>query len=229
MTARVVVLAAPSGGGKTTIAREVLRRAPARFGYSVSATTRAPRAAEQDGVAYHFLTRPGFEARIARGEFLEWAEYAGERYGTLRQEVERVLGSNRHVVLDIEVQGARQVREKYPHPASLSLFVLPPSPATLIERLRGRRTESEQQMRERLAIAVREVRAAQDDAPVGRMFDDVLVNDDLDKAVERVITLAEQPASPARPPEARAALLAAFARELAIEAERFVSLAKRSR
>jgi guanylate kinase len=228
VTARVIVLTAPSGGGKTTIAADVLRRAPDRFGYSVSATTRAPRAGERDGVAYHFVTRPAFQAEVAAGEFLEWAEYAGALYGTLKREVDRVLAGNRHVVLDIEVQGARQVRARYPNPASLSLFVLPPSPRTLIERLRGRRTESEEQMRTRLAIAVDEVRAAEADAPFGRVFDDVLVNDDLDTAVTRVMTLAERSGPPDRLPAERTAQLAEFARELATEAERFTQHAKRS-
>jgi len=226
VTARVIVLTAPSGGGKSTIAAALLRRAPERFGYSVSATTRAPRGDEQDGVAYHFLTRATFEARIRAGEFLEWATYAGALYGTLKSEVDRVLARDRHVVLDIEVQGARQVRERYPHPASLSLFVLPPSPTTLIERLRGRRTESERQLAERLAIAVEEVRAAEADAPLGRLFDDVLVNDDLNTAVDEVMALAERPR--AQRPSERAALLAGFARQLAIEGEQFTHQAKRS-
>src|SRR5579864_1836552 len=94
---RVVVLSSPSGGGKTTIAKRLLADWPAEFGYSVSATTRAPRSGEVEGQAYHFLTRPEFEARVARGEFLEWAEYAGERYGTLKSEVDRVLAAGRHV------------------------------------------------------------------------------------------------------------------------------------
>src|SRR6266496_5507994 len=116
---RVVVLAAPSGGGKTTIARELVTRHPDLFGYSVSATTRKARAGEQDGAAYHFLTRDEFLGRRDAGAFLEWAPYAGELYGTLRSEVERVLASGRHVVLDVEVQGARQVRKAYPRPGSV--------------------------------------------------------------------------------------------------------------
>jgi guanylate kinase len=225
VTARVIVLTAPSGGGKSTIAAQVLRRAPERFGYSVSATTRAPRGSERDGVAYHFLTRHEFEERIRAGAFLEWAEYAGALYGTLLAEVDHVLAQHRHVVLDIEVNGARQVRARYPHPASLSLFVLPPSPGVLIERLRSRRTESEKQLRERLAIAVHEVRAAEADV-AGRVFDGVLVNDDLDTAVAQVMALAERPRAQAL--AERAAALDGFARELAVEAERFTHQLKRS-
>src|SRR5438132_296607 len=159
-TPRVVVLAAPSGGGKTTIARELRTRLPALFGYSVSATTRKARPGEQDGEAYHFLTRDEFLRRREAGEFLEWAPYAGELYGTLRHEVERVLASGKHALLDVEVQGARQVRQAYPSPASLIVFVIPPSPRVLIERLRRRRTESEAELRKRIDIATQEVETA---------------------------------------------------------------------
>ena len=190
---RVVVLAAPSGGGKTTIARELLHRRPDTFGYSVSATTRKPRPGEREGEAYHFLTRAEFQRRVEAREFLEWAEYAGELYGTLKSEVERVLASRRHVVLDIEVKGARQVRAVYPRPASVSIFIIPPSADALIERLRKRRTESHRELRERLAIAVREVRAAEEDVKSAIVFDHIVVNDDLDVAVKGVIGIVEDP------------------------------------
>jgi guanylate kinase len=192
VTPRVVVLAAPSGGGKTTIARELVQRRPERFGYSVSATTRKPRPGERDGEAYHFLTREEFERRVRAGEFLESQEYAQERYGTLRSEVERVLATGRHVLLDIEVQGARHVRRAYPRPASIGIFVIPPSPGVLIDRLRRRRTESEREVRERLAIAVGEVAAARDDLREGRVFDHVVINDDLDATVARVAEIVDR-------------------------------------
>ena len=227
MTPRVVVLAAPSGGGKTTIANELRRRRPDIFGYSVSATTRKPRAGEQDGAAYHFLTREEFRRRVQAGDFLEWAEYAGELYGTLQAEVERVLASGRHVVLDIEVQGAQQVRRAYPRPASVSIFVIPPSPRVLIERLRKRRTESEQELLERLAIAVREVETARTDVPTRRVFDHILVNDDLDTAVNRVIELADA-ADGAKPGPDMTPLLAAFVKELEREADQLRQSARRS-
>src|SRR2546430_5028807 len=124
-TPRVVVLAAPSGGGKTTIARELVTRHPDLFGYSVSATTRKARPGERDGAAYHFLTRDEFLRRRDAGEFLEWAPYAGELYGTLRSEVERVLASEQHGGVVVEVQGARQVRQADPRPGSLATFVIP--------------------------------------------------------------------------------------------------------
>ena len=202
MKAVVVVLAAPSGGGKMTIARALETRWPKRYGFSVSATTRAPRQGERDGEDYFFLTKDEFRRRQAAGEFLEWAEYAGELYGTLKAEVDRVLAAGRHVLLDIEVQGARQVRKRYPPPASRAVFILPPSAAELLRRLRGRRTESPGEMRQRLETAIRELRQAD-------VFDHVIVNDDLDTAVTTVHQLVEAPET---------------ARQAEVESERITAL-----
>jgi guanylate kinase len=182
----VVVLAAPSGGGKTTIARALVARWPERYGFSVSATTRPPRPGERDGEDYFFLSKDEFHRRQAGGEFLEWAEYAGELYGTLKAEVDRVLAAGRHVLLDIEVQGARQVRKRYPPPASHAVFILPPSAGELLRRLEGRRTESRSEMAKRLKTAVRELRQAEE-------FDHVIVNDDLEAAVTAVHGIVEAP------------------------------------
>ena len=179
MTPRVVILSAPSGGGKTTIAQRLLRERPKDLGDSVSATTRPPRPGEHDGEAYHFLTRAEFERRRAAGEFLESAEYAGHLYGTLRSEVERVLQSGRHVVMDIEIEGARHVRAAYPWPRSVSIFILPPSVEALLARLRERRSESAQDLAQRLKRAVEEVGAATE-------FDYRVVNDRLDDAVKEI-------------------------------------------
>jgi guanylate kinase len=187
----VVVLAAPSGGGKTTIARALVARWPERYGFSVSATTRAPRPGERDGEDYLFLSKDEFRRRQAAGDFLESAEYAGELYGTLNAEVERVLAAGRHVLLDIEVQGARQVRKRYPPPASRAVFILPPSAGELVRRLHGRRTESPGEMAKRLETAIRELRQAE-------AFDHVIVNDDLDTAVTTVHQLVEGPETAAR-------------------------------
>jgi len=227
VTPRVVVLAAPSGGGKTTITREMRARQPTLFGYSVSATTRKARPGERDGEAYHFLTRDEFLRRQRAGEFLEWAEYAGELYGTLRHEVDRVLKSGKHVLLDVEVQGARQVRQAYPSPASLVVFVIPPSPRVLIERLRQRRTESEAQLKKRIEIATREVETARQE--LATVYDRVLVNDDLDTAVNEVIELVQRP-DVARPAvEDITNSLTSFVRELEHEAEQLLHSTRRSR
>jgi guanylate kinase len=227
VTPRVVVLAAPSGGGKTTIARELRTRLPALFGYSVSATTRKARPGEKDGEAYHFLTRDEFLRRREAGEFLEWAPYAGELYGTLRHEVERVLASTKHALLDVEVQGARQVRQAYPSPASLIVFVIPPSPRVLIERLRRRRTESEAELRKRIEIATQEVETARRE--LATVYDRVLVNDDLDTAVNEVIELVRQP-DVARPAaDGMANTLMSFVQELEREAEQLRYSTRRSR
>jgi len=227
VTPRVVVLAAPSGGGKTTITREIRARQPTLFGYSVSATTRKARPGERDGEAYHFLTRDEFLRRQRAGEFLEWAEYAGELYGTLRHEVDRVLKSGKHVLLDVEVQGARQVRQAYPSPASLVVFVIPPSPRVLIERLRQRRTESEAQLKKRIEIATREVETARQE--LATVYDRVLVNDDLDTAVNEVIELVQRP-DVARPAvEDITNSLTSFVRELENEAEQLLHSTRRSR
>ncbi|PYO27001.1 MAG: guanylate kinase [Gemmatimonadetes bacterium] len=225
--ARVVVLAAPSGGGKTTIARELVTRHPGIFGYSVSATTRKARPGERDREAYHFLTQDEFLRRRDAGEFLEWAPYAGELYGTLRSEVEGVLASGRHVVLDVEVQGARQVRQAYPQPASVVSFVIPPSPRVLIERLRKRRTETEAELSQRIDIAIREVETARRD--IGDVYDQVLVNDDLDTAVREVIDLVQGRGVAPHPPRDMASLLSGFVRQLRTEAAQLSQSTGRSR
>jgi guanylate kinase len=225
--ARVVVLAAPSGGGKTTIARALRTRFPERLGYSVSATTRRARPGERDGEAYHFLTRDEFVRRRDAGEFLEWASYAGELYGTLRREVDQVLASGRHVVLDVEVEGARQVRAAYPPPASLAMFVIPPSPRELIERLRQRRTETEGELRQRLEIATGEVETAARE--LGAVYDHVVVNDDVERAVGEVAELVFGRVMPGGSARDAAARLAAFVDGLRSEAVHLWQSSGRSR
>ena len=132
----LLVLSSPSGGGKTSIATNLLQGRD-DLGYSVSATTRPMRDGERDGVDYHFVSREEFLRRREAGEFLESAEYGGNLYGTLRSEIERIFARGRHAVLDIEIEGARQIRRSFPN--SLHLFVLPPSAEVLVGRLRGRR------------------------------------------------------------------------------------------
>ena len=183
MTPLVVVLASPSGGGKTTIARTILERYPAKYGYSVSATTRRPRLDEKEGEAYHFLTREEFAEWHQQGRFVETAEYAGERYGTLKSEVEKVLASGRHVLLDIEVVGAQQVRQTYPN--AVMIFILPSSPRVLVERLLQRKSESPAALLKRLERAMYELRAT-------AIFDRVVKNDVLEDAVNQVIRIVDE-------------------------------------
>ena len=184
MKPRIVVLSAPSGGGKTTIARAVREKYPDRFGFSVSATTRGPRPEERDGVDYNFQTRTQFLEGVGAGKFLEYAEYAGELYGTPKDEVEKVLKAGKHVLLDIEVEGARQVRDQYPYPRSVSIFILPTDPRVLLERLHQRKSESIEQIRWRLERAEYELQQS-------TLFDRWIRNDDLDMAVAEVVSIAD--------------------------------------
>jgi guanylate kinase len=176
-----LILSAPSGGGKTTIARRLLTRR-SDVGYSVSCTTRAPRNGEADGRDYHFLSRQDFEARQSRGEFAETALVHGNLYGTLRSEVARVLESGRHVVMDIDVQGARQFATAYPE--SVLVFLLPPSADVLLNRLRNRRTEADEDFRRRIQGAREELRAA-------ISYHYVVVNDDVERACDHVAAILD--------------------------------------
>lgn len=172
---RLIVISGPTASGKSTLWRRLVERPGIDF--SVSATTRSPRPGELDGRDYHFLSDAEFERRLAAGEFLEHAEVHGRRYGTLRAEVERALGAGRDLVLEIDVQGAAQLR-RCGLPV-VSIFVLPPSEEILRQRLRARGTEGEDEMRRRLAIVQEEIRHAAD-------YDHVVVNDDLERLVAEV-------------------------------------------
>ena len=173
---RMIVLAGPSGVGKSSIVAALRERLPDLF-FSVSATTRAPRAGEVDGRDYHFLSSEEFDRRARNGEFLEHATYSGNRYGTLRSEVERRLAEGVSVVLEIEVQGARQVRAAMPE--SVQVFVAPPDPAALRQRLESRGTDSREAIDERLRTAELELAAQQE-------FEHVIVNDELESAAAKL-------------------------------------------
>ena len=177
----LLVLSSPSGGGKSTIARSLVQGRD-DVAFSVSATTRSMRAGEEDGKDYHFLSDEEFDRRVEAGEFLEWANYGGRRYGTLVREVRRIFEEGSNAVLDIEVEGARQVRREFPD--AVTVFLLPPSGAELAARLRGRDTESDDQVARRLTRAQQELRAASE-------YDYVVVNDDLVLAVEQVAAIVE--------------------------------------
>jgi guanylate kinase len=169
---KVFVITGPSGVGKGTLIKELCKRVP-DLELSISATTREPREGEEDGRDYHFLSREEFDRRVEREDFLEFATYSGNRYGTLRTEVERRLAAGHSVVLEIEVQGARQVRAAMRE--SIQVFIAPPSPGVLRERLDSRGTDTPEAIDARLEVAAQEM-AAQDE------FAYCVVNDDLRRA-----------------------------------------------
>jgi guanylate kinase len=170
---KVFVITGPSGVGKGTLIRTLLERVP-ELELSVSATTRKPRLGETHGVDYHFLDDAEFDRRVAAGEFVEHASYSGRRYGTLRSDLEKRLARGAPVVLEIEVQGARQIAETMPE--AVRIFIAPPSEAALRARLIGRGTNSAGDVEQRLAMAAEELRAR-------REFPHVVVNDRLEDAV----------------------------------------------
>lgn len=169
---RLIVFSAPSGCGKGTMLEEILK--DQRFAVSVSATTRAPREGEKDGVNYHFLTREDFEQRIADGKFIEHAEYCQNLYGTLVSEVDGRLEQGLNVILEIEPQGAMKIREK--RPDAVFIFVVPPSIGELRRRLKKRGTETDEVIEERVSKAAWEISQAE-------KYDYVIVNDALEDAI----------------------------------------------
>ncbi|MEA5506408.1 guanylate kinase [Halotia wernerae UHCC 0503] len=173
---RLIVLTGPSGVGKGTLMRSLLQRHPQLY-YSVSVTTRSPRPGEIDGKNYYFISRSKFEQLIGKGEFLEWAEFAGNYYGTLRETVLNQVQSGKLVVLEIELEGARQIRNFFPD--VLSIFILPPDFDELEKRIRDRGQDSEEAIARRLCRAQEEVKAADE-------FDIKIVNDNFETALNEI-------------------------------------------
>jgi len=176
------VITGPSGVGKGTLIRGLLERVP-ELELSVSATTRAPRPGERDGVDYHFMASARFDAHVASGDFVEHTTYSGNRYGTLRSELERRTAAGAPVVLEIEVQGARQVRAALPE--AVAVFIAPPSREALRARLVGRGTDNSEQVQRRLQTAERELQAQPE-------FSHVIVNDRLEQATDELTAVIDR-------------------------------------
>lgn len=181
---KIIILSAPSGTGKSTIISRLMDYQDLKLGFSISATSRAPRGEEKDGREYYFLTSEEFHKRVENGEFVEWEEvYAGTCYGTLVSEVERVTGSGRNLIMDIDVKGALNVKKRYGKDA-LSIFILPPSVEELERRLRARSTDSEESI-------VRRLDKAEYEMGFSDKFDRRVVNDSLDSCCSEVKKLIE--------------------------------------
>ena len=206
----LLVLSSPSGGGKTSIAKNLLQGRD-DLGYSVSATTRPMRAGEREGVDYHFMSRDEFLRRREAGEFLETASYGPHLYGTLRSEIDRIFARGRHAVLDIEIEGARQIRRSFPN--SLHLFVLPPSAEVLVGRLKGRNTEAPELVRERIRRASAELDAVSE-------YDYVIINDELVIAVAQVAAILDAEARRVARQDTLAPFLERLKREVGVLAEK---------
>ena len=174
----LVVVSGPSGAGKGTICQVLLEKTP--LAYSVSATTRKPRAGEVDGKSYYFLSVEAFEEMIEKDELLEWAKVYDNYYGTPLKKVEEKLAAGEDILLEIDTQGAMKVREKFPE--GVYIFILPPSLAELERRIRGRDTETEDVLQKRLAAAINEIEA-------GKCYKYVVTNDEVDGAVDSVCAI----------------------------------------
>ncbi len=179
---KLIVLSAPSGSGKTTIAREIMRRNPS-LGFSVSATTRVKRDSEIDGGDYFFLTPGDFKRRVDAGEFVEWEEMYGNLYGTLKSEVDRAISHGRHLLFDVDVKGGLAIKKLFP--SALLIFIAPPSVSALHDRLLGRRTENETTLARRLDRVPMEME-------LGKGFDRWIVNDNLDDAIAGVDRIVKE-------------------------------------
>ena len=179
IASKLVIVSGPSGAGKDTIVNELLKR-DSGLSVSVSATSREPRGEEKNGVEYYFLSVAEFEERIKHGDFIEFAQYGSNYYGTLKEDVQKRVDDDKIVILVIEVNGAESVKKLYPQ--ALSIFILPPSEEVLEKRLRARQTEDEDAIVKRLNIAKKEIAKSAE-------YDYAIVNDDLQAAVDKVYNI----------------------------------------
>jgi guanylate kinase len=179
---KLIVISAPSGSGKTTIAREIMKLNPS-LDFSVSATTRARRNTEVDGKDYFFLSKEEFMRRVRGGAFVEWEELYGQYYGTLKHEVENALHHGRNLLFDVDVKGALSIKRQYPD--ALMIFIRPPSVEVLVQRLKNRKSESDTTLAKRLERVPMELE-------MGNRFDHQIVNDELARAVAAVQTIVQQ-------------------------------------
>lgn len=185
MTGKLITFSAPSGSGKTTIVRHLLKTFPDKIGFSISATSRPKRGTEVDGKDYHFFTVEEFKQKIANKEFLEWEEvYSGIYYGTLKSEVESIWSTGKAVIFDIDVEGGLNLKNQFGD-NSLSVFVIPPSIKILEERLHSRSTDSAESIARRVAKAEKELKTAE-------LFDKFILNDILEESFERAELMVTQ-------------------------------------
>lgn len=173
----LIIISGPSGVGKGTVREYLMRDNELNLAYSISMTTRAPRAKEQDGIDYLFVSKESFEKSIADGDLLEWAEFVGNYYGTPLSQVEKLRNAGKNVLLEIEVQGAQQVSQKVPD--AISIFMIPPTMDELESRIRGRKSEAEEIIQERLAKAEKEMKLIKD-------YKYVVCNDDPELAAQYI-------------------------------------------
>ena len=185
MEGKIIILSAPSGSGKSTIIKELMKQEDLKLGFSISATSRAPRGEEKHGKDYFFLTEEDFKKKVSNGEFVEWEEvYAGVCYGTLESEINRITDSGNNLVMDVDVKGALNIKRKYNNKA-FTIFIMPPDIGTLERRLRNRGTDSEATIEERLKKAELEIGFAKE-------FDTIVINDDLQNAVDETTSKIRQ-------------------------------------
>ncbi len=179
MNAKLLVISGSSGVGKGTVIKSLLERCP-DLNLSISCTTRQPRPGEKDGVNYFFVTREDFNKSINNDEFVEWAEFSGNLYGTKKSYIEKCIANNKNVLLEIETQGALQVKEKMPN--AVLIFIAPPSLEELEARLRGRHTETEEAIQKRLEFVKLEIENS-------KQYDYVVINDTVDNAVNQILKI----------------------------------------